>query len=81
MVEMQGYIILTVEQVREMLAEVDKVEAEAYNEGFEDGRAQGYDEGFSEGVADGYDEGYGDGHFDGRAEEAFRAAEQAAFGH
>jgi hypothetical protein len=68
MVEMQDFIILTREQIRELMAEVDEVMTEAYNEGFEHGRAQGADEGFSEGVADGYDEGYEDGRSDSNSD-------------
>jgi flagellar biosynthesis/type III secretory pathway protein FliH len=81
MVEMQDFIVLTLAQVRELLADVDaKVEeafqhgiavgrgdaAEgAYNAGFNDGEAQGFEQGFNDGVADGYDEGYEDGYAEG----------------
>jgi flagellar assembly protein FliH len=91
MVEMQDFIVLTLAQVRELLADVDaKVEdarREGYDEGneagyevgFEHGSAQGYDDGFANGVADGYDDGFEDGGAYERAEAEFRAAEQAAF--
>jgi flagellar assembly protein FliH len=91
MVEMQDFIVLTLAQVRELLADVDaKVEAarrEGYDEGneagyevgFEHGSAQGYDDGFANGVADGYDDGFEDGEAYAAAEAEFRAAEQAAF--
>jgi flagellar biosynthesis/type III secretory pathway protein FliH len=83
MFEREGFVILTLAQIRELLAEVDQVEEGAYDAGYEDGHAQGYDAGYNEGAADSYDDGYTDGFEDGasyaRAEAEFRAAEKAAY--
>jgi flagellar biosynthesis/type III secretory pathway protein FliH len=92
------YLILSKEQAKELLAEVeamvqeafqagckvgygdkaeanDIAEADAYDQGYDDGKASGYDEGYNDGAADSYDDGYEDG----RAEAELRAAEDAAY--
>jgi flagellar biosynthesis/type III secretory pathway protein FliH len=79
MVEMQDFIVLTLAQVRELLADVEAKADEAYDAGFEHGHRQGYDEGFNDGVADGYDDGFDDGAAYEREELAFRTAEKAAY--
>jgi flagellar biosynthesis/type III secretory pathway protein FliH len=93
------YLILSKEQAKELVAEVealveeafqsgvavgrgdvaqlsDEQEADAYDTGYDDGKAIGYDEGYNDGAADSYDDGYEDG----RAEAEVRAAEAAAYG-
>jgi hypothetical protein len=92
------YLILSKEQAKALLAEVealaeeafqagvkvgrgdvaqlsDEQEADAYDTGYDDGKAIGYDEGYNDGAADSYDDGYEDG----RAEAELRAAEDAAY--
>jgi hypothetical protein len=53
----------------------DEQEADAYDTGYDDGKAIGYDEGYNDGSADSYDDGYEDG----KAEGELRAAEAAAY--
>jgi flagellar biosynthesis/type III secretory pathway protein FliH len=87
----EGFVILTLAQIRELLADVDQVALgafedgcrkaqedtdAAYDQGYEHGHAQGYDEGYHEGAGDAYDDGYEDG----KSEAEAHAAEQVMFG-
>ena len=66
-------VLLSIEELQSLVADIEQHIADAYDEGYNSGYAAGSDEAYNEGIGDGYDEGYDDGFVDAASEAAFNS--------